>query len=666
MILDGHTLYRINTLVIGSGTAGMNVAIHFVEEGGSSDDILIATELLGGGTSFNAGSDKQTYYKLSLAGNQSDNIYKMAETYWNGGSMHGDIALIESANSVREFMHLVSLGVPFPTNKYGEYVGYKTDNDPLQRATSAGPLTSKLMAEALLKRVTQLGIQICNEVYCCKIFDLGLQKLVIGFQIDDLFQDISKNFMKIVNRNLVLFIVDNLIVATGGTSCIYRHSVYPKSQWGSLGVLIDYGCETQNLTESQFGIASTKVRWNLSGTYQQVLPTYRSYGEKETIRDAVEFLNPCFQTKSHLLNAIFLKGYQWPFNVERISDYGSSLIDLLIFKEITQKGRKVVLDYTTNPCNLSINQILELLDEEYANYLLKSKITADPLYSTPISRLRKINPKAYDLYLSRGIDLEREQLDISVCAQHSNGGISGDIWWESSRPRVFVIGEANGSHGIHRPGGAALNSGQVGGLRAALKILHEYYPQQKQEKFELDSQHILELVNGYCNLIAEIIHHKSNKIYPSHVLEIIQNRMAKYGFILRTDSNLKTEVGKIDHEIRTYFSRLSLQNPTWGEFIYSIRVYDALITHAAYLHSILTYIAEKGGSRGSYIIDQSGNRIPHNPTLDEYIVKIRWNLEENSRNFSSFLEKRKNIPQDEDWFETAWHVFDSGAVFKEE
>ena len=30
------------------------------------------------------------------------------------------------------------------------------------------------------------------------------------------------------------------------------------------------GSQGKNLTESQFGIASIKFRWNLSGTYQQV------------------------------------------------------------------------------------------------------------------------------------------------------------------------------------------------------------------------------------------------------------------------------------------------------------------------------------------------------------------------------------------------------------
>ncbi len=77
----------------------------------------------------------------------------MANTLFSGGSMHGDIALIEAALSTQEFYHLVQIGVPFPHNVYGGHVGYKTDYDPKQRAISAGPWTSQQMFKKLLIQV---------------------------------------------------------------------------------------------------------------------------------------------------------------------------------------------------------------------------------------------------------------------------------------------------------------------------------------------------------------------------------------------------------------------------------------------------------------------------------------------------------------------------------
>jgi len=136
-------VYLLDTLVIGSGAAGLNALDWLFDLG--RRNIAMVTEGVTMGTSLNTGSDKQTYYKMSLDSKAMDSPMNMAETLFNGQSVNGDTALVEAACSVRSFIKLANLGVPFPTNLYGEYVGYKTDNDPMQRASSAGPLTSKFM-----------------------------------------------------------------------------------------------------------------------------------------------------------------------------------------------------------------------------------------------------------------------------------------------------------------------------------------------------------------------------------------------------------------------------------------------------------------------------------------------------------------------------------------
>jgi len=148
----------VHTLVIGSGASGLAAAVRLRAQG--VDDVLIITEGLDKGTSINTGSDKQTYYKLSLYGADEDAPRAMAESYYAGGSMHGDLALVEASGSVRAFMHLVNLGVPFPTDDWGQFVGYKTDHDPRQRATSIGPHTSREMCRVLIRRVRELEIEV--------------------------------------------------------------------------------------------------------------------------------------------------------------------------------------------------------------------------------------------------------------------------------------------------------------------------------------------------------------------------------------------------------------------------------------------------------------------------------------------------------------------------
>jgi len=72
------------------------------------------------------------------------------------------------------------------------------------------------------------------------------------------------------------------------------------------------------------------------------------------------------------------------------------------------------------------------------------------------------------------LDITKEYLEIAVCAQHNNGGLYGNYWWESNLEHFFPVGEVNGSHGVYRPGGSALNSGQVGSTRAAQYITARY------------------------------------------------------------------------------------------------------------------------------------------------------------------------------------------------
>ena len=151
-------LYSFDTLVVGSGCAGFNAADTLWDLGRRS--VALLTEGVTMGTSRNTGSDKQTYYKLSLCGDSADSIYQLAQDLFAGGSVNGDTALAEAAGSVRSFMKLVNLGVPVPTNQYGEYVGYRTDHDPRQRATSCGPLTSKVMTEKLEASVNTKGVPV--------------------------------------------------------------------------------------------------------------------------------------------------------------------------------------------------------------------------------------------------------------------------------------------------------------------------------------------------------------------------------------------------------------------------------------------------------------------------------------------------------------------------
>ena len=204
---------RYHTLIIGTGCAGFNAADKLYDLGIA--DIAIITEGRLMGTSRNTGSDKQTYYKLSLCGSEGDSVREMAATLYSGGGVMGEHALCEAAYSTRCFMRLVELGVPFPTNEYGEYAGYKTDHDPRSRATSCGPLTSKYMTEALERSVTKKGIEIIDHQRVIRILHDG--EAVTGLAC-----------VSTETGECSIISCQNIILCTGGPAGIYKNTVYPE------------------------------------------------------------------------------------------------------------------------------------------------------------------------------------------------------------------------------------------------------------------------------------------------------------------------------------------------------------------------------------------------------------------------------------------------------
>lgn len=438
-----------DTIVIGSGSAAFNAADWLYDLG--RREIGIVTEGINMGTSRNAGSDKQTYYKLTLAGDQRDSVYDMAQDLFAGGGVDGDHAYIEAANSAKAFMKLALLGVPFPSNEWGEYVGYRTDHDAGRRATSAGPLTSRYMTECLERSVKRKNITILDRMLVFEIVTEGEEAAGV------LCVDKGRNGDG--SPGLCCIFARHIIAATGGPAGCYYDSVYPGGHTGMSGMLFQAGVRGANLNCWQYGLASVKFRWNVSGTYQQALPRYISVDEAGR---EYEFLEEYYRDPCLAADMVFLKGYQWPFDRDKLS--GSSGIDMLVHRQTAELGRKVYLDFRRDPAGVKPD--FSGLSEETFGYLKNS----GALLPTPIARLKKMNPQAVELYKKHGIDLYREPLEVRVCAQHHNGGAEVDENYQTCIGGLYVVGEAAGIYGPKRPGGSALNSCQVGSMRAAEHI----------------------------------------------------------------------------------------------------------------------------------------------------------------------------------------------------
>lgn len=641
--------YRhVHTLIIGSGAAGLAAAVQLHRRGVT--DLLILTEGLDKGTSINTGSDKQTYYKLSLCGEGGDAPRQMAQNLFEGGSMHGDLALAEAANSAAAFLNLVNLGVKFPQDKFGQFVGYKTDHDPRQRATSVGPYTSRDMCRCLIEEARRRNIEILQQrvvTGLATVKEAGKTRIAGAVALN-------------ARGEFEQFAAENVVFATGGFGGLYKTSVYPAVHTGGIGLAMRAGAACQSLPEAQYGLASTKFRWNVSGTYMQVIPAFVSTDQSG--KDAQEFLRPFFASAGEMNSRVFLKGYQWPFDPRKVAG-GSSLIDLLVYIETVIKGRRVWLDFRRNPSGYEFGA----MSAEAREYLQKSG--ADKL-PTPLARLKKMNPGAISLYQDHKIDLTKEALEIAVCAQHNNGGLAADHWWQSLNIRhLFPVGEVNGSHGVYRPGGSALNSGQVGALRAAEYIA---CAEDSQKLSQPAAKKALQAAQQEAQALA-LAAKTAPRSWRQERTEL-QERMSRCAAHIREAAALRLGV----KEAKAQWKRVCTQGGGSYEDVtgqgQSLRNVYLCFAHLVYLQAILAQVEAGTGSRGSALVLQDKGEAIH-PQLAE-----RWRFAAEDETFRArVLQTLVNpatgaaksrwipcrpLPQSDEWFETAWAAFRTPAYFR--
>lgn len=133
------------------------------------------------------------------------------------------------------------------------------------------------------------------------------------------------------------------------------------------------------------------------------------------------FLADYYRTTQEISSNIFRKGCQWPFHATRMLDFGSSLLDLAVFRE-TRAGRKVFMDFNRNPLPAPGDPdfSLDRLDDDVRAYL----VNGGALLGQPIDRLRKMNPVAIELYKRYKCDIARDPLEFAVNNQHMNGGLA--------------------------------------------------------------------------------------------------------------------------------------------------------------------------------------------------------------------------------------------------
>ena len=656
---DGLRLpvYACDAIVLGSGAAGWRAAIELKRHG---IDVVVATQNLYGGTSACSGSDKQTLH-TAATGRHGDDFIALAAALGAGGAMDEDTAYVEAVGSLRALSSLQYLGLPVPLDRLGAVLRYQTDHDEAGRATSCGPRTSRLMVKVLAEESARLGVPVLNRCVGATILMTAeepnrVPKRVLGLLAFHAADRTAQNPL-----GLAIIRCSDLVIAAGGPGELYRDSVYPKHCFGALGLALEAGVEAVNLTESQFGIGTPRdgFPWNLSGTYAQCLPYVYSV---DTDGNERNFLGDYYRTTQELVSNIFRKGYQWPFHASRMLDFGSSLLDLAIYRE-TRIGRKVLMDFNRNPEAVPDDApfSLDRLDADVGAYLENN----GALLGLPIERLAKMNPLSIELYRRYKKDITRDPLEFAVNNQHMNGGIAVDIWGRSSLEGCYAIGEAAGTHGVTRPGGAALNAGQVMGQRCAEHIHARKRPAPGDSvPTEMVRAAIQDIASGLRN----------DGLDWREVAHEVQARMSDdAGFMCSAKGVRKALEGarRLNRDIRSRGLRLRRTDQAercvqWRQMAFAS---EAVLT------ALDAYLSRGGGSRGARAIcDPDGSDVP--ATRAGPLEAFRFRAErkqdrtekiairfEDGAFTCSFQRIRRHDHSQAAYFERDWAKFLTGAIY---
>jgi succinate dehydrogenase/fumarate reductase flavoprotein subunit len=324
------------------------------------------------------------------------------------------------------------------------------------------------------------------------------------------------------------------------------------------------------------------------------------------------------------------------------------------------------MDFNRNPLPVPGDATFDLsrLDADVAAYLGKS----GALLPTPIERLRKMNPLSIELYKRYKVDIAREPLEFSMNNQHMNGGLAVDSWGRTNLAGCYAIGEAAGTHGVTRPGGAALSAGQVFGTRCAEHIA---------------SRHKVAGAHGSSQaLVEEALDAIGRSTRADSPLTIgalkreVQARMSDHAGMMCRAVDVRSALEaarKLNDDIRERGI-----SPTGNAFdtVHALQWRQTALASEVVLAALDFYIGRGGGSRGARTVcDPNGDKVPLARTgpLEDYRFlseRVQDRAEqilvrmEGDRVAIRTRPLRANERGDRPFFERNWPDFLIGAIYE--
>lgn len=417
---NNYRIISCDTLVIGGGGAGMAAAIAAARAGA---DVLLVSK----GESGRSGA---TYYDIAEigaynapdgAGDTTDNAEVFYEDIKKASLSMASLKLCQiiAERSSETLEYIVSMpgGDKIFEKIDGRYKVFQSCFTSKPRAHVMSDHFRPLLA-VLRKEAERLKIKTVNSVTIADLFvENGVCHGAYGFDQD------GKDIM---------FTAKSVILAAGGASQLFEHNMYPNDIMGdAYAMALRAGAKMSNMEFLQMGIGLAHPFINLFENYLwECYPVLKNGASENFLRKYV----PEGVTERQVIKD---KRLHFPFSTRDNSSY----VEIAVQKEINA-GRG----------NNNGNIILDIDTPEFRE-LLKYENNFSLMWKT-----------TYNWYLSKGVDLQKEPLEIACFAHAINGGTLIDVNGLTSIEGLYAVGEAaTGPHGADRLGGNMSVASQVFG-----------------------------------------------------------------------------------------------------------------------------------------------------------------------------------------------------------
>jgi hypothetical protein len=183
-----------------------------------------------------------------------------------------------------------------------------------------------------------------------------------------------------------------------------------------------------------------------------------------------------------------------------------------------------------------------------------------------------------------------------------NGGLAVDSWGATSLDGCYAIGEAAGTHGVTRPGGAALNAGQVLGTRCA-----EHAAARRTMRASNAPEPTL--IDEAVARILDILKADSPLTVKS-IGKDVQDRMSDHAGVLCNAPDVKRALAA-SRALNETIRQQGIAYSGASEALKALQWRQTALLSEAVLTALAFYIARGGGSRGARAICASeGDRVP--------------------------------------------------------